>query len=343
MYNMYKMIQKQPEAIQYTVENCAKDARKAAKLMKNKRVYITGCGSSFHAAIYGEFVLRMFGFDVQAIHALDTIHYTPTLKNSIVVVVSHSWKTRTTLKTLDVIRRNKIPCIGITANGKAEKDVDILLRTTNYYDESDCVTMGYITKLAALALIAESNTTKKQLRGIPSLIKNALHTEAQIKELADKYYAKKRFFVLGAGPNTATAYEMALKMKEGNFTDTEAMQMEQMLHGSISGVDEEDIVFLIAPKDSKTKHRMYEAAQALNKIGVSTIAVTDGDIAIAKECKHTVKIEYSSEYLNPIVSIVPLQLFAYFVAEKNGINPDMTREEDVRYRKAYATLFLHFK
>ena len=302
MYNMYKMIQKQPEAIRYTIKNCVKDAKKAVKFMKNKRVYVTGCGSSFHAAIYGEFVLRTLGFDAQAVHALDMIHYTPNLKNSTVLVISHSWKTRTTLKALDVSNHNKTACIGITANKKAEQDVDVLLRTSNYYDESDCVTLGYTTKLAALALIAECSTTEKHLQKIPSLIKSALDTEEEIRELTRKYSKHKRFFVLGAGPNTATAYEMALKMKEGNFTDTEAMQMEQMLHGSISGIDEEDVVFLIAPRDGKARQRMYETAQAMTKIGVSTIAVTDDTTEIVKECKHTVKIGYSPEYLNPILS-----------------------------------------
>jgi glucosamine--fructose-6-phosphate aminotransferase (isomerizing) len=201
--------------------------------------------------------------------------------------------------------------------------------------------MGYTTELAALALIPESN--RKQIKGIPSLIKDAVDTEEQVRKLVDKYSGSKRFFVLGVGPNVATAYEMALKMKEGNFTDAEGMQLEQMLHGSISGIDDEDVVFLIAPKDSKTKYRVYEAAQALSKIGASTIAVTDGATEIAKESDHAIKIGYSNEYLNPLISIVPLQLFAYFMAEKNGINPDLTREDNVRYRKAYATVFLHLK
>lgn len=342
MHNMYKMIKEQVRAVQYTIEKCSNDAAKAAKILKGKRVYLTGCGSSFHAAMYGESVLRLFGFDAHAVHAFDMIHYPPPLKDSKVIVISHSWKTRTTLKALDVIKKNKIQCIGITANEKSEKDVDLLLRTSNYYDKSDCVTMGYTTKLVPLALIAESNATKKQIPKIPSLIESALNTEEQVKALAEKYHKRKRFFVLGAGPNLATAYEMSLKMKEGNFTDTEAMQVEQILHGAISGVDDEDVVFLIAPENSKVKQRMYEATQALNKIGASTIAITDAK-EIGKESKHLVSIGSTDEYLNPIVSIVPLQLFAYYVAEKNGINPDLTREDDPRYRRAYATVFLHFK
>lgn len=340
MYNMYKMIRKQPEAIQFTIENCARSAKRAVNMMKRKRIYLTGCGSSFHAAIYGEFVLRAFGFDAQAVHAFDMIHYTPLLKNSIAIVLSHSWRTRTTLKAVDVLRQNKVECIGITANEKARNAVDLMLQTNDYYDESDCVTLGYTTELAALALLVGA---RKQIDKILPLIKDTLNIEEQVRQLVTKYHKQKRFFILGAGPNTATAFEMALKMKEGNFTDTEGMQLEQMLHGSISGIDEDDVVFLIAPKDSKSRYRMYETAQALNKIGASTIAVTDGATEIAKECKHAIKIGYLPEHLNPVISIIPLQLFAYFMAEKNGINPDLTREDDVRYRKAYGTVFLHFK
>lgn len=343
MHNMYKMIKEQPEAIGYTIEHCNKTADEASKLLEGKRVYLTGCGSSFHAALYGEFVLREFGFDAAAIHALDLIHYTPDLKNSVAMVISHSWKARTTLKAVDVIQQNGIPCVGLTANAKAKKDVDLLLRTSNYYDSSDCVTMGYTTKLAALATIAERAKGRKQLDKVPNMITKALETEPQVKELVNKYSKHQRFFILGAGPNSATAYEMALKMKEGNFTDAEGMQIEQMLHGSLSGVDDSDIVFIIAPKGSKTRQRAYEAVRAFNKIEATTIAVTDSDKEITKEAEHTIEIPTCDEYLSPLISIVPLQLFAYFFADKHGVNPDMTREEDARYRRAYATVLLHFK
>ena len=339
MHSMYKMIKRQPEAVNYTIQNCAKQASDVARLLEGKRVYITGCGSSFHAALYGEYVLRANGSDAFAVHAMDMLHYTPDLKNSIAIVVSHSWKTQTTLRALRLLNKRKITCIGITAN-RAAKGSKIFIRTGHEFDESDCVTMGYTTELVALALIARSRD--KELRRVPLLINDVLNTERQVKELVDTYAGKKRFFVLGAGLNTATAYEMALKMKEGNFTDAEGMQIEQMLHGSISGIDADDVVFLIAPKTSKTYQRTIDAAQALKKIGASTIAVTDGN-DMARICKHAIKIPSCSEHINPIVSIVPLQLFAYHLAVTNGINPDLTREDDIRYRNAYAALRLHLK
>ncbi|MGH9922621.1 MAG: SIS domain-containing protein [Nitrososphaerales archaeon] len=339
MHSMYKMIKRQPEAVEYTIRNCTKQASDVARLLKNKRVYITGCGSSFHAALYGEYVLRGNGFDTSAVHAMDMLHYTPNMKNSITIVASHSWKTQTTLKAIRILENKKNTCIGITAN-KVAKGTKIFLRTSQEFDESDCVTMGYTTELVAFALIA--NSKDEQLRKIPALINDALNTEKQVKELVNTYSTRKRFFVLGAGPNTATAYEMALKMKEGNFTDTEGMQLEQMLHGSISGIDAEDVVFLIAPKNSKTHERMLEAAQALKEIGTSTIAVTDSN-DLPRICKHTIQIPICQEHINPIVSIIPLQLFAYHLAATNGINPDLTREDDTRYRNAYGTLRLHLK
>jgi len=336
---MYKMIKRQPEAVNYTIQNCTKQASDVARLLKNKRVFITGCGSSFHAALYGEYVLRENGFDAFAVHAMDILHYTPNLKDSIAIVVSHSWKTQTTLKALNVLKRKGVVRIGVTAN-KDAKGVKISIRTGNEFDESDCVTMGYTTKLAALALIARSND--KELHRVPALISDALNTEGQVRELVDTYSGKKRFFVIGAGPNTATSYEMALKMKEGNFTDAEGMQLEQILHGSISGIDTDDVVFLVAPKASKTYGRAVDAAKALNEIGASTIAVTDSN-DMTKICKHAIKIPACSEHTSPIVSIVPLQLFAYHFAVTHGINPDLTREDDIRYRNAYSTLHLHLK
>lgn len=336
---MYKMIKRQPEAVNYTIQNCIGQASDVARLLKNKRVFITGCGSSFHAALYGEYVLRENGFDAFSVHAMDMLYYTPNLKNSIAIVVSHSWKTQTTLKALHLLRKRGVPCIGITANEDA-KESKTSIRTSNEFDESDCVTMGYTTKLVALALIARTND--KELHKVSTLVADALNTETQIRDLVDTYSSKKRFFVIGAGPDTATAYEMALKMKEGNFTDAEGMQLEQMLHGSISGIDADDIVFLVAPKISKSHERAIDMAKALNEIGASVIAVTDNN-DIGRICKHVIKTPSCSEHINPIVSIVPLQLFAYHLAVKNGINPDLTREDDTRYRNAYSSLRLHLK
>jgi glucosamine--fructose-6-phosphate aminotransferase (isomerizing) len=331
---MYRMIKRQPKAIQYVIENCSKDASEAAELLKDKRVYLTGCGSSFHAALYGEYVLRANGFDAFAVYALDMLHYTPDLRNSTSIILSHSWKTQTTLKALETIRK-ETKCVGITANENANSD--ILILTGKEFDESDCVTLGYTTELAALALMAEVNTGR-----LPELVRSVLRGERNVKELVETYSSKKRYFILGAGPNTATAYEMALKMKEGNFTDTEAMQLEQMLHGSLSGVDRSDVVFIVASETDRILARTIETARALKEIGSVTIAVTDSN-ELADSCMHSIKVPRSNMFLNPIVSIIPLQLFAYHLAVANGINPDLTREDDPRYRRAYGMVHLHFK
>ncbi|MFQ5920691.1 MAG: SIS domain-containing protein [Nitrososphaerales archaeon] len=334
---MYEMIKKQPEALLYTIQNSAKDAAEAARLLRNRRVYVTGCGSSFHAAVYAEYVLRANGFDASAIHAMDMLSYTPSLKNAVAIVVSHSWETRTTLKAFRLLRKKGIRCIGVTANKKT-KGLQKLIRSSDGFDESDCVTMGYTTELLALALIARPRD--KELRWVHELAGRALGVEEEVKKLVDRYWTKKRFFVLGAGPDTATAYEVALKMKEGNFTDAEGMQLEQILHGSISGVDRDDVVLLAAPGASRVRRRTLDALRALKAIGAETVAVTDSD-EIAGLCTHAIRIPRCSEYVSPMVSVVPLQLFAYHLAASKGINPDLTREDDIRYRNAYAAVRLH--
>ncbi len=339
MYKMYEMIRKQPEALQQAVEDCAEGASHVAKLLKNKRVYLTGCGSSFHAAIYGEYVLRMGGIDAYAVHAMDMLGYTPGLKGSVAVVISHSWKTRTTLKALGMLRKRGITCIGITAN-RGAKGAARLLRSSRRFDESDCVTMGYTTELLALALIARPGNSEPGR--IHRLANSVLDAEDEVRELVDAYTARSRFFFLGAGPDTATAYEAALKMKEGNFSDAEGMQLEQMLHGSISGIDPDDVVFLVAPAASRAHSRFIDAARALKQIGAATIAVTDSS-KIADLCTNTIKMPKCSEYTNPMISVIPLQLFAYHLAVRRGADPDLTREDDPRYRNAYSEVRLHLK
>lgn len=335
MHRMYDMIRKQPEELQYAVENCSKHLSEVSELLKNKHVYLTGCGSSFHAAIYGEYALRVSNLNASAVHAMDILHYTPKLDDSAVIVISHSWKTVTTLQALEVLRKHGTSCIGITAN-KDGGNVEVLLRSSSGFDESDCVTMGYTTTLAALASISGV----EDVREIPPLASQALRAEAQVRELVATCSEMKRFFFLGAGPDTATAYEAALKMKEGNFTDAEGMQLEQMLHGSISGVDSEDAVFLVATQGSRVYPRFLDAAAALKDIGALTIAITDSDV-LANNCKHAIKMSPCSELAGPMISIIPLQLFAYHLAVAKGVDPDLTREDDTRYRNAYSKLGLH--
>lgn len=342
---MYEMVHKQADAIAYVAGECKAQAIIANGMLRGSRVYLTGCGSSYHAALYGEHLLRSYGIDASAIHASDLLEYCNTgYKDNLVgnnatwLVLSHSWRTVTTLKAFGLLKMSNARCIALTS--RKDTDATLTMKNSPMEDESDCVTLGYTTMLASLYLI--SNPASDLLSIGNSISRIIASLEVEMEHLAEKYSRCSRFIFLGAGIDTATALEAALKMKEGNFTDSEGMNLEQFLHGSISGIEEDDVVFIVASSrvNAYAKSRADEAIDALHAIGTNVIVVSD-DPALLDKGDHAIELPESNMHEHPILAIVPLQLFTYHYALGKGVNPDNTREDDERYRKAYSILRLH--
>ncbi|MCS7141630.1 MAG: SIS domain-containing protein [Candidatus Nitrosocaldus sp.] len=336
---MYEMIHKQADTISYIARGCRAQATVANSMLRGARAYLTGCGSSYHAALYGEHTLRAHGIDARAVHALDILEYCATdLAGSVALILSHSWRTVTTLDAFRLLRRSGARCIALTS--AEHTDAILTVRNSPVVDESDCVTLGYTSMLASLYLIsAPAHALLHTSRLMDAIIAGV---EEPVRALVDEYSSRSRFIFLGAGMDTATALEAALKMKEGNFTDSEGMHIEQFLHGSISGVEEGDVVFIVASSRSSAyaKSRVEKAVDALHAIGAGVVVVSD-DHKLSRMGDRAVTIPECNAYEHPILAIVPLQLFAYYYAVSKGINPDHTREDDERYRNAYSILRLH--
>ena len=194
--------------------------------------------------------------------------------------------------------------------------------------------------LAALAAeIGGAEAVRRELEHVPDQLATLLGQE-DWDGLARRFAGRKQYWFVGGGPNTATAYEAALKMNEANHTKTVGYNCEQFLHGPWAGVDPDDVVFLIAPP-GPSYERCLNAARVTREIGAPIVAlVREDDREIAALAAETIALPVIDELLSPILSVVPLQLFTYHLALHRGVNPDTMRADQPAHGRARAALSL---
>ena len=156
------------------------------------------------------------------------------------------------------------------------------------------------------------------------------------EELAARFSDRRRYYFVGGGPNTATAYEAALKMNEANYATTVGMNCEQVLHGPWAAMESSDVVVVIAPP-GPSYERCVALARAAREIGAPVVGIVEeGDTELSALCAHTMTLPPLPELLTPILAVVPLQLFTYHLALQRGANPDTMRAEQAAHGRARA-------
>ena len=166
------------------------------------------------------------------------------------------------------------------------------------------------------------------MSGLSDIVATALKTENAVKSLVEKVRDYGWFCFAGWGPNASTAYEVALKINEAAYDVTSAFQLEQFLHGPFVATDARGFVTLIAPPGPGYS-RAVDIGKAVKATGAGLAAlVVEGDEEMTSVADATVALPRVSEALSPIVYVVPLQLFTYWLALRRGRNPDTFRLDD---------------
>jgi glucosamine--fructose-6-phosphate aminotransferase (isomerizing) len=215
-----------------------------------------------------------------------------------------------------------------------------VLRTVEQ-EASACHTVGYTAALAMLAALAAAvgrdGDAAHEIDALPDLVATLLGQEAW-EELAARFGGRRRYWFVGGGPNTATAYEGALKLNEAAWMPAAGLACEQFLHGAWVALEPDDVVFLIAPP-GPSHARCRDVARVAAEIGASVVAlVAEGDREIAPLAAETIALPPVPELLSPLVAVVPLQLLTYHLAVKAGANPDTMRAGQAAHGRARAAL-----
>lgn len=355
-YFMHDMIIGQPSALHTTLEICKKLAPDITSYWEGTSKFVlTGCGTSFHAALASSYMLRALfqRTTAEAIQSFELEHYYHVSgSDSLIMGFSHSGITKTTVDALSYAKAQGAKTFAVTAS----KDSPITSVSSRHMvvgngkDKSRAHTTCYTSAvLAAMYLgayykqsLASSSVTESFLEQFNDVPQNVLSTienyEKQVVELVDRLSKTGQYFFVGSGPNVATAYEASLKMKETNYAAAEGMELEQFLHGPwVSLKPGSSVVFVIATK-GPARGRTTDLLKSCRDLGVDTVAITD-DKNLIELAGDSIFMPDVSEELSPIEYIVPLQLLAYYTSLQRHTNPDMIHYDDPKFWAARQIIF----
>lgn len=349
---MLKEIFEQPETLRDCIRGRITDDCKRVVLsgvIENKerfinanRIVIVACGTSWHAALIGKRVIQeMCQISVEVEYASEFRYGCPYITNrDVVIAISQSGETADTLAAIHLARSKGAFVYGIcnVVGASIPRDTDsgtyihvgpeIGVASTKAFT-------GQVTVLTLLALCAGQirgtvgeetvEEISKALRQLPQTIKEVLKLADTIKDLSRIYTFAHNFLYLGRGYNYPTALEGALKLKEISYIHAEGYPAAEMKHGPIALIDNEMPTVIIAPSDS-LYDKIISNVQQVKSRGGSVLAIVSEDNHYMKElADYCLEIPNVPECLTPIVTAVPLQLLAYYIAINKGKNVDQPR------------------
>ena len=342
-YRMYEAIHAQPSAIDRVLNEEGEPlGRLARRAESSGRVLVVGIGTSWHAALVGEHLLRTVGGlgGVRAWNSFEFNAYRPELgTDDLVIVLSHRGTKRYSARALASARSAGAVTAVVTALGSAvEADLaDIVVRTSEP-EVSAAFTISHTAAMTALAMLAREIGSRAgrncagELAGeldlLPRLMEGCLRLEPRVRDWVEDVRSAERFYFAGWGPNVATAYEVALKIKETSYRKTEGFELEQYLHGPFVATHPGVASVFIVPS-GPGRARSMELIAAVNTVGGhSTALIDEGDSEVGELAATSLSLPRTCEAITPITYLVPLQLFTYWLAVETGSNPDTFRLDD---------------
>lgn len=311
------------------------------KLLGAKRFIFLGCGTSWHAALVGEYLLEQIaGVQVEVEYASEFRYRNPIVgKGDVVIAISQSGETADTLAALREAKSKGAAALGIVnVVGSAiarESDGGVYLHAGPEIGVAS--TKAFTSQLTVLALLtimlARARGVAKdklslllhELEELPAKVEEVLRTSARIRGIAEEFKSAKNFLYLGRGANFPVALEGALKLKEISYIHAEGYPAAEMKHGPIALIDENMPVVVIAPKDSIYEKVVNNIQEVRARKGRLIIIANEDDREIANLAEHVIRVPRTYGYFGPILNVIPLQLLAYHIAVARGANVDQPR------------------
>ncbi len=359
-FHTYDMIHEIPATIRETLRRTEGLAvQEGARLADRPFLVFTGCGTAFYAAAVAQ---RFAGATSSerirsaAVTAFELARYGPRIDRSAAVVgVSHSGITKTTVDALRESRARGGRTVGVThfPDRPIGSVADTVLLAGNGPDLSRCHTKCFVGgALAAAQLALEWRVSagheprsriepiRESFASLPPITERLLKDlEHRCDELAEEHLSRGAVGVFGGGPNLATAFEAALKIRETSFLPVLGMETEDFLHGSWQSLDKGSLVFVLATQGS-SRDRAFDLVRAAHRVGAHVVAVaSEGDREMREAADETLEVPRMEELISPFVNIIPLYLFAYYSSVRRGANPDLLRYLDPTFWDARQIVF----
>lgn len=312
------------------------------KFLNAKRIVIVACGTSWHAALIGKYLIQeMCHIAVEVEYASEFRYSNPVLgKDDIVIALSQSGETADTLAAVKIARSMGAFVFGISnaVGSSVPRETDSGAYIHVGPEIGVASTKAFTGQVMVLTMIAmaiadlRGTLTADEIAGLgkvilkmPELVEHVLKLNDKIERLSLIYTYARNFLYLGRGYNYPVALEGALKLKEISYIHAEGYPAAEMKHGPIALIDAEMPSVIVAPRDHLYEKIVSNVQQVKARGGSIIAIVTEGDSVIRNIADHVLEVPEVPECLSPIITSIPLQLLSYYIAINKGKDVDMPR------------------
>ncbi len=311
------------------------------RIVNAPRLIFAACGTSWHAALIGEYMLEQYAhIPVEVEYASEFRYRSPILtKEDIVILISQSGETADTLAALREAHAKGATAIGICnvvgSSIARESDGGVYIHAGPEIGVAS--TKAFTSQLTVLALLTillarRKGMTREQgielvqeLKSLPEKVKTILSDTKQVEYIASEFRKTKNFLYLGRGYNFPAALEGALKLKEISYIHAEGYPAAEMKHGPIALIDAKMPVVFIAPHDRTYEKIMSNIQEVKARCGRVIAIVNNAEKNISQLSDYLICIPQTFDLFSPILSVIPLQLLAYYIAVSRGCHVDQPR------------------
>ena len=311
------------------------------RLNSAQRIIFTACGTSWHAALVGEYLLEEYArIPVEVEYASEFRYRNPVIpENTVVVAISQSGETADTLAALREAKKGGATTMGIVnvVGSTIARQTDGGVYTHTGPEIGVASTKAFTGQLTVLSLFALMMARRRgmsilqgreivaALRDLPEQVEQLLGAQELVGQIAAEYADHPNFLYLGRGAHFPVALEGALKLKEISYIHAEGYPAAEMKHGPIALIDEEMPVVVLAPNDPVYAKVVSNVEEVKARGGKVIAVVSEGDRVLSEKVDHVITVPSTIEMLQPILTSIPLQMLAYQIAVRRGCPVDQPR------------------
>lgn len=303
------------------------------------KVYIVACGTAYHAGLVGKMVIeKMARIPVEVDVASEFRYRDPFVDDrTLFIAISQSGETLDTLAALREAKRKGARILSVVnvVGSSVARESDDVFYTWAGPEIAVASTKAYTTQLICMYLIGlymgrtkgtiekgYYSTVLSELKQLPDKVSELLEKEREIALLADKYYKREQVFFIGRGLDSGVSFEGSLKLKEISYINSFAIAAGELKHGTIALMEEASLVFALATQDFLYE-KMISNVEEIKARGARIIGIAkDGKTEMESVADEVIYIPYCIDEVSPVLAVIPLQIFAYYVAKKRNCNID---------------------
>lgn len=347
---MIKEIHEEPKALKDTMASRIVDGRvnlndlniTKEQLEKAGKIIIIGCGTAYHAGVVGKYVIEKLARIPVDVEIASEFRYKDPLisKDNIVIIISQSGETADTIAAMRMCKKVGAKVIAITnvVGSTVSREADHVVYTWAGPEIAVASTKAYATQLLCMYMMALDFADKmgkisadeyqrliEEISRLPELAQRVLDKKKIIQRYADEVFNSSSIFYMGRGLDYAVAMEGSLKLKEISYIHSEAYAAGELKHGTIALIEDGTPVVTLATQKALFEKTLSNIKEVKAR-GAFVIAVAmEGDTEIEEEADRVIYIPRVYDILAPVLAVIPLQLFAYYVAVAKGCDVDKPR------------------